>query len=281
MAWREVRAWRLTRPVPPRTIETTMWRFWTFAAAAAVWAMPSLPGPAAAQPAKPAITVFAAADLAFAFKEMVPLFEQRSGARVTLVLGSSGNLARQIEHGAPADVFFSADRALVDDLARAGAIIPETQSLYAQGRIVLAVSKRAGVALRELGDLVRPEVRRIAIANPDHAPYGRAAREALQALGLWERLRPRLVYGENIRHALQFLQAGAVEAAIVALSIASVPEVDIVPIDPRLHRPLDQMAAVVRRSGRPELGLAFLQLVQGPEGRPIMKRYGFLVPGEF
>ncbi len=281
MAWREVQAWRLTRPVPPSTIETTMWRFWTLAAAAVVWAMPSLPGPAAAQPAKPAITVFAAADLAFAFKEMVPLFEQRSGARVILVLGSSGNLARQIEHGAPADVFFSADRALVDDLARAGAIIPGTQSLYAQGRIVLAVSKRAGVVLGKLGDLVRPEVRRIAIANPDHAPYGRAAREALQALGLWERLRPRLVYGENIRHTLQLVQAGAVEAAIVALSIASVAEVDVVLIDPRLHGPLDQMAAVVSRSGRPELGLAFLQLVQGAEGRPIMKRYGFLVPGEF
>ena len=281
MAWREVQAWRLTRPVPPRTIETTMWRFWTLAAAAVLWVMPSLPGQAAAQPARPAITVFAAADLAFAFKEVVPLFEQRSGVRVTLVLGSSGLLARQIEHGAPADVFFSADRALVDDLARAGAIIPETQSLYAQGRIVLAVSKRAGVALRELGDLLRPEVRRLAIANPDHAPYGRAAKEALQALGLWERLRPRLVYGENIRHTLQLVQAGAVEAAIVALSVASVPEVDVVLIDPRLHGPLDQMAAVVRRSGRPELGLAFLQLVQGAEGRPIMKRYGFLVPGEF
>ncbi|MEK7372782.1 MAG: molybdate ABC transporter substrate-binding protein [candidate division NC10 bacterium] len=240
-----------------------------------------LAGTAGAQPASPALTVFAAADLAFAFKEVVPLFEQRSGARVTLVLGSSGLLARQIEQGAPADVFFSADRALVDALARAGAIIPQTQSLYAQGRLVLAVSRQAGLALEHLRDLARPEVRRLAIANPDHAPYGRAAKEALQALGLWERLRPRLVYGENIRHTLQLVQAGAVEAAIVALSIASVPEVDVVLIDPRLHGPLDQMAAVVRRSGRPELGLAFLQLVQGPEGRPIMKRYGFLVPGEF
>jgi molybdate transport system substrate-binding protein len=257
-------------------------RRWTILAALAVLAAGArLSAAAAAPPAGPAITVFAAADLAFAFTELVPLFEQRSGARVTLVLGSSGTLARQIEHGAPADVFFSADRALVDDLARAGAIIPETRSLYAQGRLALAVSKRAGFAPRDLRDLERPEVRRIAIANPEHAPYGRAAKEALRALSLWERLRPRLVYGENIRHTLQFVQAGAVEAAIVALSIASVPEVAAVPVDPRLHRPLDQMAAVLRRSGRPELGLALLRLVQGADGRPIMKRYGFLVPGEF
>ncbi|MBI2529031.1 MAG: molybdate ABC transporter substrate-binding protein [Candidatus Rokubacteria bacterium] len=250
-------------------------------AAALLVVLPWLAGPAAAQPARPALTVFAAADLAFVFKELIPLFEQRSGARVTLVLGSSGTLARQIEHGAPADVFFSADRALVDDLSRAAAVIPETRSLYAQGRLALAVSKRAGLAVRDLRDLERPAVRRIAIANPEHAPYGRAAREALQALSLWERLRPRLVYGENVRHALQFVQAGAAEAALVALSIASVPEVDTLPVDPRLHRPLDQMAAVVRRSGRPELGLAFLQFVQGAEGRPLMKRHGFLLPGEF
>ena len=240
-------------------------------------------GPAGAQTGAPGVgvTVFAASDLAFAFQELVPRFEKALGVKVTLVLGSSGNFARQIEHGAPADVFFSADRALVDALARADAIIPETRSLYAQGRLALAVSRKAARALKDLRDLARPEVRRLAIANPDHAPYGRAAKEALQALGLWERLRPRLVYGENIRHTLQFLQAGAVEAAIVALSIASVAEVDVVLIDPRLHGPLDQMAAVVSRSSRPELGLAFLQLVQGAEGRPIMKRYGFLVPGEF
>src|SRR5439155_819000 len=90
-----------------------------------------------------------------------------------------------------------------------------------------------------------------------------------------------LVFGENIRHTLQFLQTGAVDAGIVARSVASVPEIDWVPIDPSLHAPLNQAAAVVRRSPRPELGLAFIQFVNGPEGRPIMKRYGFMLPGEF
>ncbi|HET6366939.1 MAG TPA: molybdate ABC transporter substrate-binding protein, partial [Pseudomonadales bacterium] len=130
-------------------------------------------------------------------------------------------------------------------------------------------------------DLRRPEVRRIAIANPDHAPYGKAAQEALQAAGLWTEVKPKLVYGENIRHVLQFVETGAVEAGIVALSVADVPGVVHVPIDPALHAPLNQMAAVVKRSPRPELGLAFIQFVNGPEGRPIMRRYGFRLPGEF
>ena len=105
--------------------------------------------------------------------------------------------------------------------------------------------------------------------------------QALESAGLWERLRPKLVYGENIRHTLQFIQTGAVEAGIVALSIANVPDIRYAPIDPALYAPLNQVAVVVKRSARPELGLAFLHFLNGPEGRPIMKRYGFLLPGEF
>lgn len=238
-------------------------------------------GSVAAQPGAPPLTVYAAADLAFAFKEIVPLFEKASGSRVTLVLGSTGNLAKQIEHGAPADVFFAADLSFIEDLRAKGAVIPESRALYAQGRLVLASSKKAGLSLGDLRELSRPEVRRVAIANPDHAPYGRAAREALEAVGLWEALRPKLVYGENIRHTLQFIESGAVEAGLVALAVADVPEVTYVLVDPKLYRPLNQMAAVVRRSPRPEAGLSFLQFVNGPPGRLIMKRYGFALPGEF
>ncbi len=226
----------------------------------------ALAGSAAAQPGPPTLTVYAAADLAFAFREIVPLFERSTGVKVTLVLGSTGNLAIQIEHGAPADVFFAADQSFVDGLRARGVVMPGTDSLYAQGRIVLATSKTAGV---------------VAIANPAHAPYGRAAQQALEATGLWERLRAKLVYGENIRQTLQFIQTGAVEAGIVALSVADVPEVRYVPIDPKLHRPLNQMAVVVKRSASPELGVAFIQFLNGPEGRPVMKRLGFLLPGEF
>lgn len=237
--------------------------------------------PAAAQPTQPTLTVYAAADLQMAFGELKPLFEKVTGARVTLVMGSTGNLAKQIEHGAPADVFFAANESFVDDLKAVGAIISQTRALYAQGRIVLAFPKKSPTAFRELQDLLKPEVRRIAIANPAHAPYGRAAQDALERLGLWDRLKPRLVYGENVRHTLQFIQTGAVEAGIVALSIADVPEVAYVLIDPKLYTPLNQVAAVVKRSPHPELGAAFIQFVAGPEGRATMKRYGFLLPGEF
>jgi molybdate transport system substrate-binding protein len=238
-------------------------------------------GAALAQPAQPAITVYAAADLDMAFREIKPLFEKATGARVTLVMGSTGNLAKQIEHGAPADVFFAANESFIDDLLKAGAVIPQTRALYAQGRLVLATPAASGVTVRELADLLKPEVRRVAIANPAHAPYGRAAQEALESVGVWDRVKPKLVYGENIRHTLQFIETGSVEAGIVALSVADVPAVRYVPIDPKLHKPLNQVAAVVKRSARPEIGLAFIQFLTGPEGRPIMKRYGFLLPGDF
>ncbi len=236
---------------------------------------------AVAQPKPPVLTVYGAADLTFAFREIAARFEKGTGTKVVLVLGSTGNLAKQIEHGAPADVFFAANASFVDDLQAKGAVIPETRQLYAQGRIVLAVPRDSGLSILRLEDLRPAAVKRVAIANPEHAPYGRAAQQALQATRVWDALKPRLVYGENVRHALQFIETGAVDAGIIALSVADTPAVRYVPIDPSLHAPLNQIAAVVKRSARPELALAFLQFVNGPEGRPIMKRYGFRLPGDF
>lgn len=235
---------------------------------------------AAAPMGAPTLSVYAAADLAFAFAEMVPRFEREAGVRVTVVLGSSGLLARQIEHGAAADVFFSADRELIEDLRRKEMVRVDTETLYAEGRLALVAPRAAGRRLRDLRDLVGPDIRRVAMANPDHAPYGRAAREALEALGLWERLRTRLVYADNIRHALQYVQSGAVDAGIVALALADAPEVTAVRVDPQLHRPVLQFAVVLRRSPRPDLGLRLLRFVTGAEGRSIMKRYGFVLPGD-
>jgi molybdate transport system substrate-binding protein len=237
--------------------------------------------PATSASVQPTITVFAAADLAFAFREIVPRFEKATNTKVTLVLGSTGNLSRQIEHGAPADIFFAADQSFVTGLTARGILIAETQTLYAQGRIVLATAKGFGPKLKDLRALLNPKIRHVAIANPLHAPYGKAAKEALRKVGVWEALNPKLIYGDNIRHALQFVQTGAAEAGIVALSVANVPEINWTLIDGTLHAPLNQAVAVVRRSRRPELGLAFIQFLNGLEGREIMKRYGFLLPGEF
>jgi len=239
-------------------------------------------GHAALTPAveSPTLTVYAASDLAFALKDIAALFEKTTGTKVVLVLGSTGNLAKQIEHGAPSDVFFAAIESFVDELIARGAAIRETRMMYAQGRIVLAVPKGSG-APPDLRNLREPRFRRIAIANPAHAPYGKVAEEALRATGVWSAVQPKLVYGENIRQALQFVQSGAVDAGIIALSVAATPEIEWAPIDPALHKPLNQAVAVVRRSARPELALGFVQFVNGPNARPIMKRHGFLLPGEF
>lgn len=239
--------------------------------------------PADADPAAGArsLTVAAAADLQFAFTEIGALFEKETGGRVVFSFGSTGNLARQIENGAPVDIFAAASLQFIEDLVSQGLLIANTRQVYALGRIVLASNRQAGLRLHDLRDLLRPEVKRVALANPEHAPYGLAAKQALESLGIWNLVRPKLVYGENVRQALQYVQTGNAEAGIVALSIANVPEVTYFLIDEWLHRPLKQALAVVKGTKNEDLARRFIAFVNGPKGRSIMKRYGFLLPGEF
>jgi molybdate transport system substrate-binding protein len=230
---------------------------------------------------RPEVTVAAAADLQFAFQDIGALFEEQCDCKVTFIFGSSGNLAAQIENGLPVDVFASANIAYVDGLREKELILNDTQQLYAVGRIVLAANKDSGVQVENLRDLLKPEVKKVAIANPEHAPYGVAAMQALQSEGIWEDLKARLVYGENVRQALQYIQTGDAQAGIVALSVAAVPEISYTLIDESLHQPLRQSLAVLRRAREEQLARDFIAFVNGPLGRPIMKKYGFLLPGEF
>lgn len=225
------------------------------------------------------LTVAGAADLTFALKEIAGEFEKETGYKVVLSMGSTGMLAKQIEHGAPFDVFFAADTSYIQDLAAKGHVTPGTAELYARGRIALAVRKGSGITARGLDELVSGGNYRVAIANPDHAPYGKAAMEALRSAGVWEEVRPRLVFGENVRQTLQFIQSGNAPAGIVALSVVGVPGIDYSVIPEGLHRPIDQAAAVVRRSKEPRAAKGFIRFVNGPRGRPIMGKYGFLPPG--
>jgi molybdate transport system substrate-binding protein len=229
---------------------------------------------------QPELTVAAAADLQFAFTDIGALFEEECGCKVTFIFGSSGNLAAQIESGLPVDLFASADVAYVDGLREKGLILEDTQQLYAVGRIVLAVNKDSGLQVESLRDLLKPEVTKVAIANPDHAPYGIAAMQALQSEGIWDELKPRLVYGENVRQALQYVQTGDAPAGIVALSVADVPEISYTLIDDSLHQPLRQSLAVLRRTQQEQKARDFIAFVNGPQGRPIMEKYGFVLPGE-
>lgn len=256
-------------------------RRWTCFTVALLAALASLaPGLGIAGSPQRELIVAAAADLIFAFREIAPRFEQTHQAKVTLTFGSTGQLAQQIHHGAPVDVFFAANVSFVEDLRAKGAILADTIEAYAQGRIVLA-THRMRMALASLKDLTREDVKRVAIANPTHAPYGMAAREAMISAGVWPAVQPKLVYGENIRQALQFLETQNVDAAIISLSLADAPDIHFTLIDPSLHRPIVQAAAVTARSRHPDLARAFIRFVNGPQGRPIMRRFGFLLPGEF
>lgn len=237
-------------------------------------------GRPAANPAEP-LLVAAASDLQFAFTEIGRRFEAETGRPVRFSFGSTGNLTAQIENGAPFDVFAAANVAFIERLQAQDLVIPGTQQLYAQGRIVLAVNRQAGVQATKLEDLLDPTLGRLAIANPNHAPYGQAAREALESAGVWEAVQPRLVLGENVRQTLQFVQTGDAPLGIVALSIAGVPEVNYILLEADLHQPLNQALAVIKGTPREAAARAFVEFVNGPEGRSIMKKYGFLLPGEF
>jgi molybdate transport system substrate-binding protein len=233
---------------------------------------------ALAQPA-PTLTVFAASDLGPAFREIVPQFERANGGKVTLVLGSTGMLAHQIRNGAPADAFFAANETFVDELSAAALTVAHTRALYARGRIVIATLKANG-GLTDLKDLTAPRVRRIALANPLHAPYGMAAKQALEATGLWKTLEPKLVYGENVQQAVQFVRSGAADAGIVARSVVDSPDLAWRLVDDRLHAPLNQVAIVMARTPQPAAAAAFIAFVNTAGARMVMKRFGFLLPGE-
>jgi molybdate transport system substrate-binding protein len=231
-------------------------------------------------PAQAGLTVAAAADLQFAFTDLASLYEKQTGHKVTLVFGSTGQLSQQIENGAPYDLIAAANIDYIHQLAAKKLVLEDSIALYARGRIVLASNRQAGIPLTDLKDLLNPQIRHIAMANPEHAPYGAAARQALEAAGLWDALEPKLVFGENVRQALQYVQTGDAEAGIVALSVAGVPEISWTLIDDSLHQPLDQALAIVASSPHPDLAAQFARFITSESGRAVMRGYGFILPGE-
>lgn len=228
------------------------------------------------------IKVAAASDLAFAFKAVGAAFTTKTGAEVKFTFGSTGQLAKQISEGAPYDVFAAANVSFVDEVVKAQACDGATKAMYARGRIVVWSKKSGDVAApAALMDLEDARFVKIAIANPEHAPYGKAAKQALEASGLWDKVQPKIVYGENISQTLQFAQTGNAEAAIAALSLAIVAEDGAYfLVDESLHKPIDQALVVCKRGASVTVARQFAEFVGSPEGRTIMKRFGFLLPGE-
>lgn len=219
------------------------------------------------------LRVAAASDLTEAFTELGQRFEAETKTKVVFSFGSSGLLAKQIAEGAPFDVFAAASANFVDDVVKAGACDGASAQHYARGR--LAAWSPAG-ALPNLDALADATNRRIALANPEHAPYGRAAKEALQRAGLWKRLEPRIVYAENVRQALQLAQTGNVEVALVAYSnvIDRTEGVKLL-IDESLYEPIEQSMVRCSRGGQPEAAKRFLEFLKTSESRAWMRRSGF------
>jgi molybdate transport system substrate-binding protein len=228
------------------------------------------------------LTVAAAADLAFAFPDLARLYEDQTGQRVVFSFGSSGLLERQIAEGAPFDVFASANASYADDAVSSGACLADSRTLYATGAIALFSAKAAPTAPRRIADLLDPRIIKIAIANPAHAPYGHAAREAMERAGAWDTLSQKIVYGENVQQALQFAQSGNADVAIIALSLAIVTPGNWTPIPDNLHERIDQlMVACGRGRAGTKDAARFIAFVTSQTGRGVLHRYGFLSTGEF
>jgi molybdate transport system substrate-binding protein len=224
--------------------------------------------------------VAAASDLTPAFEELGRSFEQSTGIRVVYNFGSTGMLAKQIENGAPVDVFAAANAEFIDGLEKRGLIIPDTKALYARGRITIWLKSDSALRIEKLEDLARPEVERVAIANPEHAPYGVAAREALEAAHVWDAVRPKCVFGENVRQTMQYAESGNVNVSIVALSLSVQSNGRWILIPEELHKPLDQTLAVIKSTRRQEQARRFVAFINSEQGRPVMRKYGFVLPGE-
>ena len=236
------------------------------------------------QEAEPVIA--AASDLQFALVEVARAFKTKSGHSIKLTFGSSGNFARQIRQGAPFELYFSANEDFVKDLWKDG-FTRDAGQLYAIGRIVLIVPK--GAPLKADGRFVDLQaaladgrLRKFAIANPEHAPYGARAEEALRHAGLWDAIKAKLVFGENVSQAAQFATSGNTQGGIIAYSLALSPQVsalgdyEIVPAE--WHKPLRQSMALTKSAG--PVAEKFYMYAKSPEARIIFRKYGFVLPDE-
>ena len=232
------------------------------------------------------LLIAGAADLRPAFTLLGATFEEATGEEVVFSFGSSGQLAQQLIEGAPMDLYAAANAAFVEQVLDAGVGDPDTRSTYALGRITLWSSDAAWGGWQDLDDLATdPAVTSIAIANPEHAPYGLAARQAIEAAGLWSSIEPALVYGENVADTQRLAASGNADAAIVALSLAlaadETGEGRWVLLDDDLHEPLQQQLVVVAEDpDRAALAERFIDHISSEQGREIMRRFGFLLPGE-
>lgn len=234
------------------------------------------------KPAVSELLIAAASDLRPAFEEIGKQFTEKTGTKLTFTFGSSGQLAQQIRNGAPFDVFASADVGYVDDVIKAKRGVAATKRTYAFGRLAIWFPADAPKEAKALTDLATDAFPRIAIANPEHAPYGRAAVQALQSTWNYDSIQPRLVLGDNVSDAYRLATSGNASAAIISLSLvianANGGRYVIIPVTD--HLPLEQAIIVTATKSRAKTAKAFVDLVSSASGRKTMRAYGFLLPAD-
>ncbi len=224
------------------------------------------------------LVVSAAADLSPVLEELVPVFEKQTGMTVKTNIGSTGQLTEQITAGAKVDVFLAASKAAVDQLAAKSLLVAGSEQQYARGRLVLWTRPGSKVTAKNLQDLTNVDVKRVSLANPDHAPYGQAAKQALQSAGLWDQLQPKLVPAENVLQAFQFASTGNTDVALVALSLVAEEKGTYTLVPEELHQPINQTLAIPASSTHQEQAKEFVAFLTGGGGRDILKKYGFTLP---
>jgi molybdate transport system substrate-binding protein len=229
------------------------------------------------------LRVAAASDLQFAMKDLGSQYEKENGSKVEVSYGSSGNFLLQIENGAPFDIFFSADATYPQKLVESGKAEKESLFIYAQGHLVIwaPVGENLQIGSKGFDALKDSRVIKIAIANPEHAPYGRAAVAALKKAGIYDELKSKLVLGENISQAAQFAESGSAQVGIIALSLTyaeSMKAGDLWEVPLELYPPILQAAVIVNSSPNKATAIKFLNYVKSDKGRGLLSKYGFTPP---
>ena len=226
------------------------------------------------------IIVSAASDLGPVLDEMAPLFEKETGVALSTNLGSTGQLMEQIAAGAKVDVFLAASSSAIDQLDEKGLLVPDSKRLYARGQLVMWTAPDSKVTVSRLEDLAGAGVTRVSIANPEHAPYGKAAKEALESTGLWDQLQPKLVPGENVRQAFQYAQSGNVDVGLVAFSLTVGQGGTYTVVPEELHQPINQTLALIKAGQNQSAARRFVDFLTGPKGSEMLLKYGFVLPEE-
>jgi molybdate transport system substrate-binding protein len=231
------------------------------------------------QPPPPTeLLIAAAANLTDAFTEMGSAFTSKTGIRVVFSFGATAELAKQIENGAPFDVFAAADTEHIDSLEHAGLLTPGTRAIYARGRLVLWLPAGSSLKIERIEDITAKQFDRIAIAKPDVAPYGKAAVESLKQLGIWTQIEPRVVYAQNVSQARQYAATGNAEVAFIPLALVKPGDGSYLEVKENLHEPINQALAVVKSSAKQDAARQFVSFVLSPEGQQLLKGKGYSLP---